>query len=615
VFLRAMVGIATTIPVCLYFFTLVMIPVISDGNWSVEVIYGAHIPLGLALPLYLVLAVPFMVIGYLATRDMVLIASWCAQIVASAFALLFYTAMFIMMGGLELDPVNNPQSLFSIVCLMPGLLYLSWICMGNCAKYRARSATAATKASGTRKAEASRSRVGLLYDRHLGIRGKNFVWKVFVVQLMTVLLQTPSKLPTFAASSTIGNGAFGVNAAVQIPHLIFMGALVVNCLYPPILLRMSSVRWQREMAATCDVYLDCIYIWMFVLTMFTGDFSSPFPISPWAYLSCFWPVMHVFTAARALEAAVTHRVQEAQALASGRATTAMNVRSSRLPRWGAVLYFLLTMGFFVGSLMQTQYLWPFATPCGGSPRGWCGCSSDGTTLYTCRNVPATYTSGGFADFANRGLTTVYPRTFDKPSWTRIKAMSFVNNNLASLDPDTFAGPLGSVEYLDLGKNHLRTIDATLFSGLRGLRIVNLDNNAITSIAPGAFANNPLLELVLLRGNPVGCSTIQAELPEGAVCHERGFCDSTMCSAFCDESGDDFCYSAECKARAPPAEFRRSGQSPVVSTEEIAEDYGTMTCRNGLTPSPMLLLQAGEKVAYTCCSGVGELGLTYHGAGM
>ena len=160
-----------------------------------------------------------------------------------------------------------------------------------------------------------------------------------------------------------------------------------------------------------------------------------------------------------------------------------------------------------------------------------------------------------------------------------------------------AGPLGSVEYLDLGKNHLSTIDATLFSGLRGLRIVNLDNNAITSIAPGAFANNPLLELVLLRGNPVGCSTIQAELPEGAVCHERGFCDSTMCSAFCDESGGEWCYNVECKARVPSnSEFGRSGQPPVVSTEEVAEDYGSMTCRNGLTPSPMLLLRGGESAA-------------------
>ena len=38
-------------------------------------------------------------------------------------------------------------------------------------------------------------------------------------------------------------------------HGLFLFALVVNILYPPILLRSSSVRFQREVAAMFDVFV------------------------------------------------------------------------------------------------------------------------------------------------------------------------------------------------------------------------------------------------------------------------------------------------------------------------------------------------------------------------
>ena len=580
VVMRSMVGIAACFPALMYCMTLVLMEIMSNGSWNAHVIYGIDVPLWLRLIYLLVLVIPFSVIGYLATRDLVKIASRCAQVISVLISTFVYGSMFLMFGGAEMsadqvDAYGIGAIVGPIAPLIAAILYPIWIIIANTEKRRAQKIAKELEAAivaGTtvRKSEhATRSRVGLLYDRHLGIRGKQFVWKVFVVQLITVLLQTPSKLPTFAGMSTLGSPwGYGI---MRIPHMIFMAALFINCIYPPILLRASSVKWQREIAATLDVYLDVVYIWTFIFTAFSGNFGAPFPIHPWAYLSCFWPVVHVFTASRALEAAVSNRLQEQQAKASGRVANVLDVRSTRLPRWGSVLYLLLTLGFFGFNLVQTSIYWPFAKSCGGGTDwGWCACNPEGNTLISCRNAPKQYLTSS-AVFRGLDLKEVRGNTFDSPQFAELIGLDFSHNKLASLDPQTFDG-LDSLKTLDVSYNSLTKIDATLLDGLGSLRYLNLGNNAISSVESGAFVDCTKLELVLIVGNAIKCTDINSELPEGAVCIDDGVCDLAHCSEFHDN-------------RQPPQcqVWKASHKSFHFSDADEATAKGEMTCRAPYKP--------------------------------
>ena len=101
------------------------------------------------------------------------------------------------------------------------------------------------------------------------------------------------------------------------------------------LMKLEEEQAKLEAAAMVDVVLDCVYLWTLLCTSSTGDVSNALPLDPWAYLSCFWPIAHAFSAGRAIQAAVMRRMQEKQALVAGRSISEMDVRSTRLPRWAA----------------------------------------------------------------------------------------------------------------------------------------------------------------------------------------------------------------------------------------------------------------------------------------
>jgi hypothetical protein len=77
--------------------------------------------------------------------------------------------------------------------------------------------------------------------------------------MFTVVLQARNRIWVFALTSHLGCQYFGDDAMFG-AHLLFLAALLTNCLYPPILLRMRSVKRQREWAAKVDVVLDSCYI-------------------------------------------------------------------------------------------------------------------------------------------------------------------------------------------------------------------------------------------------------------------------------------------------------------------------------------------------------------------
>ena len=451
----------------------------------------------------IVLVVPYQIVGYLAMRDMVMIEKWPVQFLLSAIAAIFYLWLVYHVAM----SVGNQFTARSLLVGLPAYIYIAWLFL---ARYYVRKGNVGNR----------RSRVGVLYDKFLGIRGSYYVWKVMIVQTSHVVLQAQTKLPMFARIVTAG-GPGGVSlttGVLKFCHLLFLFALLVNVLYPPILLRTTSVKFQREVAAMVDVFLDCASIWPLIitnlLTFSPAVYEISTPVNPLAYMSSFWPVLHVFTCSRAVEKAVACRVREQQAATSKKAMKGLNVKATRLPMCAAVAYFLLTGGlvsFFAYDSLK-EGLWPLAIECRSviigelGKAGVCGCSRDQKTMYTCRNADKTHAVHAFS-FTGIGLMTL---------------------QAGALDGSAPRSHLANTPAILLNRNELSALELGVFDGLNSLRMLDLSNNSIASVAPGFFAAMPQLELLLLRGNPIGCSSVQSELPPGTVCNEKGYCDATMC---------------------------------------------------------------------------------------
>ena len=132
---------------------------------------------------------------------------------------------------------------------------------------------------------------------------------------------------------------------------------------------------QRDACAAADAVLDLLYFTTFQLAAyFSGSLAYNIPVSTYAYMSCFWPLLHIYTVAQALEAAALRRHEEINALAKRRGPrkptrrltldalkeTAQlvlkedaGVANSRLPSWAAILYVLGTLGF-IGMVFITK---------------------------------------------------------------------------------------------------------------------------------------------------------------------------------------------------------------------------------------------------------------------
>ena len=122
--------------------TLVLVEIMSNGSWNAHVIYGIDVPLWLRLIYLLVLVIPFSVIGYLATRDLVKIASRCAQVISVLISTFVYGSMFLMFGGAEMsadqvDAYGIGAIVGPIAPLIAAILYPIWIIIANTETRRA----------------------------------------------------------------------------------------------------------------------------------------------------------------------------------------------------------------------------------------------------------------------------------------------------------------------------------------------------------------------------------------------------------------------------------------------------------------------------------------------
>ena len=139
----------------------------------------------------------------------------------------------------------------------------------------------------------SHSRVAMLYRKFFGIDGVWFVWKVLAMQTFSILLQAPAKLPVIGATAWM-TGASPSRYDLFQPMLVplfwtFLTALIVNAMYPAILLRRQSRVLQRDAASAFDAMLDLTYvITAFLSAFFSGALSVSCPTTAYHYFSTFW---------------------------------------------------------------------------------------------------------------------------------------------------------------------------------------------------------------------------------------------------------------------------------------------------------------------------------------
>ena len=168
----------------------------------------------------------------------------------------------------------------------------------------------------------------LLYEAYFGIEGKIYGFKVAMLQIFTVMLQALGKLQILG-----GIVSFALHSARKHAHAFegcfwaFVGFLILNSIYPSILLAFPSVKWVRVSAAMMDAVLDVAYTSTYliitVLAIYelqldqtiSGNFgheasvnfqaeldpSFAFPSDFLGFFAVYYSLAHVCTICRALE--------------------------------------------------------------------------------------------------------------------------------------------------------------------------------------------------------------------------------------------------------------------------------------------------------------------------
>ena len=102
------------------------------------------------------------------------------------------------------------------------------------------------------------------------------------------------------------------------------------------------------------------------------------------------------------------------------------------------------------------------------------------------------------DLSNNNLTKLSADVFS--DLRNLGILELQSNNLTALPGGVFAG-LTNLKNLYLKDNNLMELSADVFSDLRRLRGLRLDGNSLTALPGGVFSSNPVLNFLLMSGNP------------------------------------------------------------------------------------------------------------------
>ena len=110
----------------------------------------------------------------------------------------------------------------------------------------------------------------------------------------------------------------------------------------------------------------------------------------------------------------------------------------------------------------------------------------------------TLTDLQFLDISKGLLRTIELGAFN--GLTKLKKLDIGYNEISEIIPGTFQN-MNSLEYLDLRKNLLLHLDSGVFSGLNELKEIYLDRNKLQNLHPGSFLGLPNLQELNLNYNP------------------------------------------------------------------------------------------------------------------
>ena len=165
--------------------------------------------------------------------------------------------------------------------------------------------------------DASRAAIRAL----LWVLGHAFCVEGVLLQMMEVALQAYGKVPLFLTYMNpfegLGRGRDEVWVGESVRHMsrnraflhvfviLFLSALLVNILYPAVLLRSSDVRYQRDLSFIADTALDIVYAVVPFVFLALGVRSQPMiiPHDPLEYTSNLVPMIHAHFVISTLEAA------------------------------------------------------------------------------------------------------------------------------------------------------------------------------------------------------------------------------------------------------------------------------------------------------------------------
>jgi len=330
------------------------------------------------------------------------------------------------------------------------------------------------------------SRAAMLYRSYFGINGTLYVWKVAALQLVTIVLQATTKIELLGMAVAMEGAvdpAFDPYGIVFKPmYWVFNYALMLNVVYPTVLLRSTRYRLQRDVVAAIDVLLDMIYFLAFCCSMYAAaGFPQYYTTAPFLYASILWPLVHVVATARAIETAAVQRRAESDA-GMQRRSEAMRQEErtaarQRLPAWAAA-GFLLLAGFatWLPYLIGNRDRYPITS---GDDCRPCACSDD-AVLQSC-DLPATL-----------GVMYLY----------------LDGKSIRGIAHGAFRG-LSILNRLDLSRNNVSALPVGAFDGLSRLRSLDLSANAMDTLGTGVFASVPALMTLILRDTPLAALRVGA----------------------------------------------------------------------------------------------------------
>ena len=307
------------------------------------------------------------------------------------------------------------------------------------------------------------SRVALLYERYLGLRGLYYRWKVLGLQYLTIVLQAATKLPDIGAlvwteSRFRENPIVDFSAAPSAPtYWFFVIMLVFNAIYPGALYYYasgSSAPTVNRTAALCDVTLDLSYslAWVLVTKQFMR-FCRWTPVTFFGSLGLFTPVVHLLFTCRAVEAAAADERPPASAAAPSKRACA-----------GHALLSFATLTVIMVASCSDRY--PFKA------RGRCNpCECEGTVLKSCKVAG------------------------DSWQWS----LELTNKGITAVDADAFQDVKRSVYNIWLSDNPITVLPRDVFKGLDLLMTVSLSRTDIAELP--SFEDKKYYENLFIDGIP------------------------------------------------------------------------------------------------------------------